>query len=171
VRIRAGRWSCRIEPVHVIFVGLVVLLSLAFIHEELANLAAVALATMSTLLAVLALDQSRRSQAEEGAARKLERLERVGELVGELGERVADASTRRGTLPWALAVFTQRRLLVALAIVGDEFALPACRALLEREVDANHAQPIYDGTKAALVEIANAIESASRGSGQVGRSR
>jgi predicted nucleic acid-binding Zn ribbon protein len=61
-----------------------------------------------------------------------------------------------------MAAFTQRKLLVVLAAIPeDDFALPECRGLVEYEVDRQKAQRIYDRTKAALVELAEAIESAS----------
>src|SRR5919201_477342 len=93
----------------------------------------------------------------------LGRLERLGELVGDLGKQVGDASTRSGNLWFILATFTQRQLMALLAAMPEEdFALPECRALVQYEVDRQKPQRIYDRTKAALIELAHAIDLVGR---------
>jgi hypothetical protein len=126
---------------------------------EVVNVLAMLGAALAAVFAFLTVREARRSRLEDAVERRLQRLERLAQLVGELGERVGDASTRSGTLCFALAVFTQRKLFAALAAIPeDEFALPECRALVEYLVDPasrERIQSVYDGTKAALVELAS----------------
>jgi hypothetical protein len=126
---------------------------------EIVNVLAMLGAAVAAVFAYLTVREARLARHENATERAVQRLERLARLVGELGERVADGSTRPGTLWFALATFTQRKVLAALAAIPvDEFPLPECRALVEYEVDSasrEGIQKVYNGTKAALIELAN----------------
>jgi len=122
------------------------------------RLATITLASISAIGALLALIAVAETRAEERHARTVQNLVRLGERLGDLGERVIVAQFSDKVNDWALARFTQREVRFALGTLGDEFGLKEAHAAVEFEVDNKNYGEVYDGTKAAMHEVEKATE-------------
>jgi hypothetical protein len=101
-----------------------------------------AVAALGALVfAYLTVRQARQARAEEKAALRLQSLQRVSEIVGELGDAMLRGLDRSYIPLNVLGPINQRRLAAALAAVPDE--LPACDSLTKPEPDELKTQWRY----------------------------
>jgi hypothetical protein len=125
--------------------------------SEDVELATLGFAALTAIAAVGAIREARLAREEERHARTLARLERVGELLGELGERAASAGTGDPRLH-----FLQQRLRVAVAALGTMEGLDACRRTIELDAHAaGAAEEIHATAEAALAEVATLMDAAA----------
>lgn len=119
------------------------------------------LAALGITLASLGMFIAVRSHRTTLEDRGVERLERLGIYLIELAERVDGARRSPRAGGWASARLSQRKVRFALAALSRDIDLAGelleAQAAVRYQVDARHAQEIYDGARAGVHEVERAI--------------
>jgi len=128
-----------------------------------------ALQVVAAVAAVVAVVQASRTVRETKAMRREERIARLPELVGDLGEQLVTSLNKGfGHPSWSVAHAARERLRAVLTTTGHD--LPACEALTrsplypanEDERERLPFDTIDKGVTAAMDELVELLREAAR---------